>query len=117
MLDATPVISKLPKIFFTVVSGKTLKWQDRNNMTQEHLVPLIRVPKLKVEDYSELSKTLRYLMSDSQLPLQVIGMKCIGDIGNGLCEGFAPYLRFVIPYLMDKFKEKKAAHLDALQPL
>eukprot|EP00760_Papus_ankaliazontas_P028261 PhM_4_TR3604/c0_g1_i1/m.630/K16803/CKAP5, XMAP215; cytoskeleton-associated protein 5 len=112
--DATPVISKLPKNFYSVVLDKTLKWQERNNMVQENLVPLIKAPCLVKEDYTELTKAMRDLMTDSQLPLQVVGIRCLGDICAGLGENFAPFVRFVLPQLMDKFKEKKAAHLDAL---
>ena len=35
--DASAVISKLPKTFFTVVNDKALKWQDRNAMVQDSL--------------------------------------------------------------------------------
>eukprot|EP00759_Apiculatamorpha_spiralis_P058787 PhF_6_TR936/c0_g1_i1/m.1670/K16803/CKAP5, XMAP215; cytoskeleton-associated protein 5 len=112
--EMTPVIAKLPKNFFTVVNDKALKWQERNTMIQDSLVPLIKAPRLKAEDYTELTKCLRDLMTDSQLPLQPIGIKCIADISNGLGEAFAPYLRFVLPQLMDKFKEKKASVLEYL---
>ena len=107
--DATPVLSKLPKAFIGTVMNKGLKWQERNEMVQENLTPLIKAPRLKEDDYTELVKCLRSLVLDSQLPLQVVGIRSIGSLASGLSTYFSPYVRLVAPCLFDKFKEKKKA--------
>ena len=109
------VLSALSQQFFSIISDSSRKWQERMAAIQDVLIPLISYAKLKDGDYSNLVRCLRTLLIDPQLPLQLIGVRCIGYLCNGLGSQFSPYVRIVLPALIEKFKEKKTIYLDALE--
>ena len=113
-IEPTAVLSKLPRNFFSLLSNKGSKWQDKITCVEKHLMPLIQTPALLKEDYTDLVKVLRTLVLDPNLPLQVLGIKCLGQICEGLGSTFSTYARLILPCLFAKFKEKKRGHLTAL---
>ena len=113
--EPVDVLGRLPANFCNSVCDTSKKWQERNKALQEVLIPLISFEKVKDGDYSHLVRSLRALLTDSQLPLQLVGVRCVGYLCNSLQERFQPYLRMIVAPLIEKFKEKKTLYLDAVR--
>ncbi|KNH07023.1 hypothetical protein XU18_2294 [Perkinsela sp. CCAP 1560/4] len=109
------VLDKITNDFYATVSDPSKKFQERIAAIQDVLVPLISFSEIKPGDYSNLVRCLRNLLSDPQIPLQIIAIRCIGYLCNGLKGQFSPYVRLVSNQLIDKFKEKKTIYLEALR--
>eukprot|EP01012_Entosiphon_sulcatum_P017637 TRINITY_DN2237_c0_g1_i2.p1 TRINITY_DN2237_c0_g1~~TRINITY_DN2237_c0_g1_i2.p1 ORF type:complete len:1590 (-),score=328.08 TRINITY_DN2237_c0_g1_i2:288-4868(-) len=112
LVEAVPVLNKLPKDFFVVVDGDG-KWMERKKML-DVLGSLADAPKLQDGDYMEVVKLLKKLLNDTQIPLVSAAIKIIGALANGLRQNFAIYTRFYLSTLLDKFKEKKTVVLEPL---
>ena len=112
-MEATPVLSKLPKNFYDVVGG-TSKWTERKEMLSV-LEDLVSGKKLQNDDYLELVKLLKKLLNDTNIPIVSMAIKIFGHFAAGLRAGFSSYTRFYLPTLLDKFKEKKVTVLEPLK--
>ncbi|ORC90901.1 XMAP215 family protein [Trypanosoma theileri] len=111
--DETPVLTKLPRDFYRVTLDKSAKWQDRVAMVQDHLLPLISAPKIRVkDDYHELVSLVRELLLDPQAPLMLMGFKCIQELARALRGSFAPHARSLLSPLFDKMKDKKTSVVE-----
>ncbi|KAG8346111.1 hypothetical protein ERJ75_000723200 [Trypanosoma vivax] len=111
--EETAVLSKLPRDFYRIAMDKTAKWQDRVSMLQEHLLPLIKSPKIRLkDDYHELFSTVREFLLDSQAPLMLMGFKCIQELARCMRASAAPYVRMFLNPLFDKMKDKKTSVVE-----
>ena len=112
LIEAKPVLSKLPKSFFDVVGGSG-KWTERKEML-EVLANLVNGHKPQNDEYLQVVKLLKKLLNDTNVPLVVLAIKILGYFAVGLRSGFATYTRFYFPTLLEKFKEKKVTVLEPL---
>lgn len=114
-MDEAEVLSKLPKDFFEKVLDKAAKWQARLELVNTALLPLIGVARItKNASYTELTKAIRELIMEAQMPLTLVGIKCVQLMAGCLRSDFAPYVRHILPPLFEKFREKKTSLLDLL---
>uniref|UniRef100_H2Z395 TOG domain-containing protein n=1 Tax=Ciona savignyi TaxID=51511 RepID=H2Z395_CIOSA len=113
LTEPVEILSKLPKKFFEDIEAK--KWQDRRMMLEE-CEKLVSVPKLVPDDYGDLVKALKKVLSkDTNILLVVIAIKCISAMALGLRKKFQPYSHVCIDGMLERFKEKKANVVAALQ--
>lgn len=113
--DEVPVLSRLPKGFFSGVLDKTAKWQDRAALIREQLLPLISAERVRAsDDFTELAKLFRELLNDPQGPLSSLAYKCVQALAQSLGAPFGGYTRFFVPSLFDKYKDKKTLVTEAV---
>uniref|UniRef100_A0AAY4C450 TOG domain-containing protein n=1 Tax=Denticeps clupeoides TaxID=299321 RepID=A0AAY4C450_9TELE len=113
LLEAAEILSKLPKDFYEKLEAK--KWQERKE-SLEALETLLKNPKLEPGDYGELVRALNKVIGkDTNVMLVTLAAKCIAGLAAGLRKKFGSYACIVVPTILDKFKEKKAQVVQALQ--
>ncbi|CAH1174022.1 unnamed protein product [Phaedon cochleariae] len=113
LADPVDILSKLPKDFYEQIEAK--KWQDRKDVL-ESLEKLIKVPKLENGDYGDMVRALKKVVQkDSNVICVAIAGRCIAGLASGLKKKFQTYAGFVIPAILEKFKEKKQNVVTALR--
>ncbi|XP_066503384.1 cytoskeleton-associated protein 5-A-like isoform X2 [Hoplias malabaricus] len=113
LLEAVEILSKLPKDFFEKIEAK--KWQERKEAL-DALESLTKNPKLESGEYGDVVKALNKVIGkDSNVMLVTIAAKCVAGLAAGLRKKFAVYAGHLVPTILEKFKEKKAQVVQALQ--
>ncbi|KAF4083545.1 hypothetical protein AMELA_G00143190 [Ameiurus melas] len=113
LLEAVEILSKLPKDFFEKIEAK--KWQERREAL-EALEALTRNPKLESGEYGDLIKALNKVIGkDTNVMLVTLAAKCVTGLAVGLRKKFGSYVGHLVPTILEKFKEKKAHVVQALQ--
>ncbi|VEN43701.1 unnamed protein product, partial [Callosobruchus maculatus] len=113
LADPVDILSKLPKDFYEKIEAK--KWQERKEVL-DALENLVKTPKLENGDYGDLIRSLKKVVQkDTNVICVAIAGRCIAGIANGLKKKFQTYAGFVVPALLEKFKEKKANVVSALR--
>ncbi|XP_041367175.1 cytoskeleton-associated protein 5-like isoform X2 [Gigantopelta aegis] len=113
LMDAVDLLSQLPKDFYEKIEAK--KWQERREAL-DTLQKLSESPRLEQGDYGNLVRALlKVIAKDSNILLVAIGAKCLAGIAKGLRKKFAPYAVQSVSTILEKFKEKKPAVVQALR--
>ncbi|XP_053491174.1 cytoskeleton-associated protein 5 [Ictalurus furcatus] len=113
LLEAVEILSKLPKDFFEKIEAK--KWQERREAL-EALEALTRNPKLETGEYGDVIKALNKVIGkDTNVMLVTLAAKCVAGLAVGLRKKFGTYVGHLVPTILEKFKEKKAHVVQALQ--
>ncbi|KAI4875261.1 hypothetical protein NFI96_023924 [Prochilodus magdalenae] len=113
LLEAVEILSKLPKDFFEKIEAK--KWQERKEAL-EALEALAKNPKLESGEYGDVVKALNKVIGkDTNVMLVTIAAKCVAGLAAGLRKKFGVYAGHLVPTILEKFKEKKAQVVQALQ--
>eukprot|EP00796_Vickermania_ingenoplastis_P005916 gene5916-4231_t len=108
-LEESPVLSRLPRDFFTKALDKSAAWQDRCGLVTDHLIPLLSQPRLKRDNYHELAAFMREYLVDPQAPPMLLGFKMIQECARGMRSDFSPHARGYLHVLFDKMKDKKTS--------
>ncbi|KAI5101926.1 cytoskeleton-associated protein 5 [Silurus meridionalis] len=113
LLEAVEILSKLPKDFYDKIEAK--KWQERKEAL-EALEALAKNPRLESGEYGDVVKALNKVIGkDTNVMLVSLAAKCVAGLSTGLRKKFSPYALHLVPTILDKFKEKKAQVVQALQ--
>ncbi|XP_035276020.1 cytoskeleton-associated protein 5-like isoform X3 [Anguilla anguilla] len=113
LLEAVEILSKVPKDFYEKIEAK--KWQERKEAL-EAIEVLTKNPKLENGDYGDLVRALKKVVGkDANVMLVTLAAKCIAGLAAGLRKKFGTYSGLVVPTILEKFKEKKAQVVQALQ--
>ncbi|XP_076879237.1 cytoskeleton-associated protein 5-A-like isoform X2 [Brachyhypopomus gauderio] len=113
LLEAVEILSKIPKDFYEKIEAK--KWQERKEAL-EALEALTKNPKLVNGEYGDIVKALNKVIGkDTNVMLVTIAAKCVTGLATGLRKKFGIYAGHLVPTILDKFKEKKAQVVQALQ--
>ncbi|XP_038619954.1 cytoskeleton-associated protein 5 isoform X1 [Tachyglossus aculeatus] len=113
LLEAVEILSKLPKDFYDKIEAK--KWQERKEAL-EAVEVLVKNPKLEAGDYADLVKALKKVVGkDTNVMLVALAAKCLTGLAVGLRKKFGQFAGHVVPTILEKFKEKKAQVVQALQ--
>uniref|UniRef100_A0A8B9JIZ9 Cytoskeleton associated protein 5 n=1 Tax=Astyanax mexicanus TaxID=7994 RepID=A0A8B9JIZ9_ASTMX len=101
---------------FTIRSiSEAKKWQERKEAL-EALETLTKNPKLESGEYGDVVKALNKVIGkDSNVMLVTIAAKCVAGLAAGLRKKFSTYAGHLVPTILEKFKEKKAQVVQALQ--
>lgn len=110
-LEATEVFSKIPNDFATRLASA--KWKDRKEALEE-VYPIVKVPKIKSEDYSEIMRLFAKCMKDANIQVVALAAHCIESFAQGLRSEFARYIPTVLNPMLERLKEKKATVTEAL---
>lgn len=108
-LEEEPVLSRLPKNFFVNALDKSIPWQDRCSLVNEHLIPLLSRPRLKRDNYHELGNFMREYLIDPQAPIMLLGFRMIQECARGLRQDFSCHARAYLNPLFEKMKDKKTS--------
>ncbi|XP_066556633.1 cytoskeleton-associated protein 5 isoform X2 [Amia ocellicauda] len=113
LLEAVEILGKLPKDFYEKIEAK--KWQERKEAL-EALEILLKNPKLENGDFGDLVRALKKVIGkDSNVMLVALAAKCVTGLASGLRKKFGTYACYVVPTILEKFKEKKPQVVQALQ--
>ncbi|XP_076003140.1 cytoskeleton-associated protein 5-like isoform X2 [Genypterus blacodes] len=113
LLDPVEILAKLPKDFYEKIEAK--KWQERKEAL-DALEALTKNPKLEAGDYGDLVRALKKVIGkDTNVMLVSLASKCLAALASGLRKKFGMYAGQVVPTILEKFKEKKAQVVQALQ--
>ncbi|XP_017577552.1 cytoskeleton-associated protein 5-A-like isoform X1 [Pygocentrus nattereri] len=113
LLEAVEILSKLPKDFYEKIEAK--KWQERKEAL-EALEALTKNLKLESGEYGDVVKALNKVIGkDTNVMLVTIAAKCVAGLATGLRKKFGTYAGHLVPTILEKFKEKKAQVVQALQ--
>ncbi|SGZ22076.1 BQ5605_C022g09426 [Microbotryum silenes-dioicae] len=110
--EPVDVLNKLSPDFYTHV-GST-KWKDRKELALEPLLAVVKVPRIKNDNYDELLRSLGGMIpSYSNVLCIMLAANCIEAMALGLRDDFAKYRSLVIAPILSRTKEKKANVLEA----
>uniref|UniRef100_A0AAY5EUX3 TOG domain-containing protein n=1 Tax=Electrophorus electricus TaxID=8005 RepID=A0AAY5EUX3_ELEEL len=113
LLEAVEILSKMPKDFYEKIEAK--KWQERKEAL-EALETLTTNPKLQAGEYGDVVKALNKVIGkDTNVMLVTIAAKCVAGLAAGLRKKFGVYAGHLVPTMLEKFKERKAQVVQALQ--
>ncbi|XP_034164860.2 cytoskeleton-associated protein 5-A [Pangasianodon hypophthalmus] len=113
LLEAVEILSKLPKDFYEKIEAK--KWQERKEAL-EALEALTKNPRLEGGEYGDVVKALNKVIGkDTNVMLVTLAAKCVAGLAAGLRKKFGTYAGHLVPTILEKFKEKKAQVVQALQ--
>lgn len=111
--EEVEIKSKMPSQFTSRITST--KWKDRKEVLEEFF-PIVNVPKLKPDDYSEILRILaKCVAKDANVQVVVLAANCIESFAKGLRTEFARYVNTVLSSLLERLKEKKASVSDALK--
>lgn len=111
-VEPVEVLSVLPEDFYTNLSSSN--WKARKELALEPLLSLIKVPRIKSGNYSELLGALAGRMGDANVVCVTLAANCIEALALGLREEFGKYREVITGPVLARTKEKKASVLDAL---
>ncbi|XP_062868509.1 cytoskeleton-associated protein 5-like isoform X2 [Trichomycterus rosablanca] len=113
LLEEVEILSKLPKDFYEKIEAK--KWQERKEAL-EALDALTKNPKLESGEYGDVVKALNKVIGkDTNVMLVTLAAKCVAGLATGLRKKFGTYAGHLVSTILEKFKEKKAQVVQALQ--
>jgi hypothetical protein len=84
------------------------KWSEKRDKLEE-LLKAISVEKVKNDNFSELGKTLKLLLQDSNIVVVNVVLKIIGQMAKVLRSHFTAYSKMIFEFLVQKLKDKKSA--------
>lgn len=82
------------------------KWNEKKEALDQ-LFTDSSVPKIKAGDYMNLIKLIKKLIGDTNPAVSQAAVKVCGSLSNGLRKNFEPYVKEMLPTLIQKFKEKR----------
>lgn len=91
----------------------TPKWSDKKQMV-DAFIKSADVPKLANGDYSHLIRLAKILINDSNIQVQICGLKVIGALTKGLRQSFRNLLRPNMDVLIAKLKDRKNTVMEVL---
>ncbi|GAQ86856.1 Armadillo repeat superfamily protein [Klebsormidium nitens] len=104
-MEPFDLLSTLKNDFWQGVVAK--KWSDKKDVIVK-LSKEAEGKKLAPGDYSELTRTLKKLMTDSNVSVTTEAITAAGHLAKGLRKGYTAGSRNLLTTLLEKFKEKKA---------
>jgi len=84
----------------------TKKWSDKRDLLED-LLKFINSENVKPDNFGELGNMLKKILSDSNIVVVNLALKCIGNLSNVLKSGYAPFAKSSIHAIIQKFKDKK----------
>ncbi|KAI3709962.1 hypothetical protein L2E82_39732 [Cichorium intybus] len=112
LVDPVDILTPLEKSTFW--NGvKATKWSERKDAVAE-LTKLASTKRIAPGDFSEVCRTLKKLITDSNLAVAVEAVQALGNLASGLRTNLSASSRFLLPVLLEKLKEKKATMTVAL---
>jgi len=107
MAEAVTVLGKFGEKWCSQMM-QVKKWSEKRDKLEE-LLRAISVEKIKNENFSELGKTLKLLLQDSNIVVVNLVLKVIGQMAKGLRNYFSVYSKMIFDFLVQKLKDKKSA--------
>ncbi|EWC44075.1 hypothetical protein DRE_07210 [Drechslerella stenobrocha 248] len=111
LFEPVDILNKIPKDFWDQVNST--KWKDRKE-SLELLHGIVKVPRIKEEDFSEVARILAKSMKDANVTVVIVAANCVECLAKGLRTGFARYRPIIFVPTAERLKEKKQAVADAL---
>ncbi|KAL4563558.1 hypothetical protein LXL04_027601 [Taraxacum kok-saghyz] len=112
LVDPVDILTPLEKtVFWNGV--KATKWSERRDAVAE-LTKLASTKRIAPGDFSEVCRTLKKLIIDSNLAVAVEAVQALGNLAAGLRTNLSASSRFLLPVLLEKLKEKKPTMTLAL---
>lgn len=87
------------------------KWNEKKEMLDQ-LYTDSNVPKIKAGDFSSLIQMIKKLINDTNPAVSQAAVKVCGSLSGGLRKDFEPYVKELMPILIQKFKEKRPGFAD-----
>ena len=113
LMDPVNILDGLPKDFYEKVEEK--KWQLRGEAL-DALLELVKAPKIASGDYADLTRVLKkFISKDSNVMLVTKAAQATAGLAKGLRQNFKNGSAQLLPAVLEKFKEKKANVVAALQ--
>lgn len=110
--QAVNILSSYPESWCEKVIS-TPKWSDKKSLVDTFL-KAAEVPKLANGDYAQIFRLAKILISDSNIQVQICGLKIIGVLAKGLRQSFRPLLRSNMDILISKLKDRKNTVMDVV---
>ncbi|OWM77497.1 hypothetical protein CDL15_Pgr016894 [Punica granatum] len=112
LVDPVDILTPLEKSGFWD-GVKATKWSERKEAVAE-LTKLASTKRIAPGDFTEVSRTLKKLITDVNIAVAVEAIQAIGNLARGLRTHFAGSSRSLLPVLLEKLKEKKPASTESL---
>lgn len=112
LVDPVDILTPLEKSGFWE-GVKATKWSERKEAVAE-LTKLASTKKIAAGDFTEISRTLKKLITDVNIAVAVEAIQAIGNLARGLRSHFSGSSRSLLPVLLEKLKEKKPTMTEAL---
>ncbi|KAF8033051.1 hypothetical protein BT93_D1823 [Corymbia citriodora subsp. variegata] len=112
LVDPVDILTPLEKSGFWE-GVKATKWSERKEAVAE-LTKLASTKKIAPGDFTEISRTLKKLITDVNMAVAVEAIQAIGNLARGLRSHFSGSSRSLLPVLLEKLKEKKPTMTEAL---
>jgi len=112
LVDPVDILTPLEKSGFWD-GVKATKWSERRDAVSE-LGKLASAKRIAPGDFSEVSRTLKKLITDVNIAVAAEAVQAIGNLARGLRKDFSGGSRLLLPALLEKLKEKKPVMADAL---
>ncbi|XP_047310498.1 protein MOR1 [Impatiens glandulifera] len=112
LVDPVDILTPLEKSGFWD-GVKATKWLERKDAVAE-LTKLASTKKIAAGDFSEISRTLKKLVTDVNIAVAVEAVQAIGNLSRGLRTNYSGNSRLLLPVLLEKLKEKKPTFAEAL---
>lgn len=114
LIDPVDILSKITREFYDKLEEK--KWSIRKESLEMLEKLLTENVKLENGDYSTLVNALKKVVTkDTNVVLVAIAGKCLAMLARGLGKRFGAYSMVCVPFLLEKFKEKKANVVAAIR--
>ena len=104
MADEKDCLSKYDATWSGTLLEKK-KWTEKKEGLEE-LLNDVTTPKIKPGDCSHIVATLMKLLTDSNINVSHLSVKCVKSLCEGLREQFAEGANALCPKVLQKFKEK-----------
>ncbi|KAI3495503.1 hypothetical protein L1887_37844 [Cichorium endivia] len=112
LVDPVDILTPLEKSSFW--NGvKATKWSERKDAVAE-LTKLASTKRIAPGDFTEVCRTLKKLIIDSNVAVAVEAVQALGNLASGLRTNLSASSRFMLPVLLEKLKEKKPTMTVAL---
>ncbi|KAK1581520.1 hypothetical protein Q3G72_006760 [Acer saccharum] len=105
LVDPVDILTPLEKSGFWE-GVKATKWSERKEAVAE-LTKLASTRRIAPGDFTEVSRTLKKLITDVIIVVAVEAIQAIGNLARGLRTHFSVGSSFLLPVLLEKLKEKK----------
>ncbi|KAL3736833.1 hypothetical protein ACJRO7_025720, partial [Eucalyptus globulus] len=112
LVDPVDILTPLEKSGFWE-GVKATKWSERKEAVAD-LTKLASTKKIAAGDFTEISCTLKKLITDVNMAVAVEAIQAIGNLARGLRSHFSGSSRSLLPVLLEKLKEKKPTMTEAL---
>ena len=114
--DGVNVLAKLNDSWFTRLNEP--KWSDRKAALHELTEHASSVPRIEPGDFGAVVNAIERLMkNDSNVAVVTEAVAAVSALSKGLRKSFAGNARTLLPYVIDKLKEKGVALISGCQKL